>query len=247
MKRIRKLNGEDWLLVLLSGLMFAVLYLMINPGVIVNLFNAGSGAFLVVHKAILGSVIWSVIIGYFVLHVLRLSSNADTKKLYDYLGLLLCALAFLFILAAFGVALGQTIESFTALRADNTGNEASLVMSYIFLSLRFLVDITPFIMNLVTVFLGLKLLEVMKADRYSEETLSSAEKLSLWCKKTLSTVVITNIALNVLQLLFTGSLRDINSSVSIPVTSICFVIVVLLFSRMIAETRKLKKDNDLFI
>ena len=41
LKTRKKLYAEDWLLVLLSGLLFAVIYLMVNTGGISRIFNAG--------------------------------------------------------------------------------------------------------------------------------------------------------------------------------------------------------------
>jgi hypothetical protein len=84
-------------------------------------------------------------------------------------------------------------------------------------------------------------------DRHSEQTEQLSIKLSHWCGKTLAVIVSAEVLLNLLQLVFAGSLRSLNSSVNIPVSSILFVLAVLLFSRLISENRRLKADNDLII
>ena len=246
-KNRRTLHIEDWLLVLLSGLLFMIIYLMINVEMMAQIFNVNMETLLIVQKSILGNVFWSVLVGYVVLHAIRLCFESSTEKLQDYLKIFLSFLAFLFVCAAFGMSFGETLNSFDALKAGNIGNESTLGMSYVFLTLRFLVNITPFMLNIATIFFALRLLHNMKVNRYSDETVISAEKLSLWCKKTLSIVVLTNIFFNVSQLLFAKNLRSINSSISIPIVSIFFVIAILIFARIIAENKQLKSDNDLFI
>ena len=42
-------------------------------------------------------------------------------------------------------------------------------------------------------------------------------------------------------------LTDLNVTVDIPVVSIVFVAVILLFARLLVENRQLREDNSLFI
>ena len=120
-------------------------------------------------------------------------------------------------------------------------------MTYAILGLRFVVEALPYALDIVTVFLALKLVDVMSSDRYSEDTVIVANQLSQWCAKTLAVVMISNMGLNLIQLIFANELRNMSSNVSIPVVSIAFVLAVLILARMIAENRTLKGDNDLFI
>lgn len=243
----RKLHIEDALLALLSAALFVSLYLMINPAYIGNMFGGIGETGLTIGKAVLGGTLWSILFGYLILRVLRLSFESGTEKLQGYVSAGLFILIFLFVWAVFGVCFGEMLNSFSTLQAGNTGNESGLGTTYVFLVLRFIVDALPYVLDAITVFLALDLLAAMRADRYSEQTEALALRLSRWCIKALAAVVASAVSLNLLQLIFARSLRIIDSELSIPVVSVLFVLAVLLFARLVSENRRLKGDNDLFI
>ncbi len=241
--RMGSLHWEDSLVGLLSILLFAVLYLMINPGLIVTPLGGG----IEVAKAILGGTVYSVICAYVVLKVLRRFFDSGTELLQKYLAILLGLLSVVFVFAIFGIGLDGLIGAFETLRAGNVGNENLLGLSYIFLCLRFIVDSIPFGINILVVFSGIDLVSAISADRYSEETVSSAKKLSVVCKLSLMATVLSNASFNILQIMFARNLNVVNGSVEIPIISIVFVLAVLLLSRFAAENKALKDDNDSFI
>jgi len=139
------------------------------------------------------------------------------------------------------------LGSVAALRVGNVGNEHLLGASYAFLVLQFIVDALPYALNVIIVFSVLRLLDEMRIDRYSAETVAAAERVSRLCAAFLVTTVLAGICLNLLQFLFSKSLFIINSSVQIPVFSIAFVLAALLFTRLLTENKQLKDDNDLFV
>ena len=53
--------------------------------------------------------------------------------------------------------------------------------------------------------------------------------------------------MNVLQLILSRKLYNINIHIEIPFMSLAFVLVALLFSRLIEENRKLTEENEMFI
>jgi hypothetical protein len=238
---------EDALLGLLSAALFVSLYLLINPLYLGSLFGGAGEAGLVVGKAVLGGTLWSVLCGYLVLRMLRLSFESGTEKLQGYIGALLCALSFLFVWVICGGAFGGMLDSFSALREGNTGSESGLGTTYIFLVLRYLTKAMPYILDIFTVFLALDLLAAMRTDRYSEQTETLALRLSRWCGKALAATVVSGVLLNLLQFLFARALRSVDSSLSIPLASVLFVLAVLFFARLVSENRRLKGDIDLFI
>lgn len=243
----RKLHIEDSLPALFSGFLFVTLYFMINPSYIGSFFGGVAGTSLIVGKAVLGGTLWSIVFGYIILRVLRLSFESGTEKLYAFVGALLSIISFLFIWAVFFGCFGKLLESFSALQKANTGNENGLAPTYLFIVLRFLLDALPYLLDAVTVFLALDLLYEMRLDRYSEKTEEISSHLSTWCGTALAAVVVSGVMFNLLQIIFARLLRNINSNISIPLSSVLFVLAVLLTSRLISENRRLKGDNDLFI
>ncbi len=260
-----KARPEDGLLVLLSAALFAVLYLMVNPAIIGSLFGAsalplvdqvmlggldpslGGSAALPAGKAILGTTVYSVLVGYLVLRVLRLFFAGSTEKLQKYLADLLFCMNLLFVWLAFGVGFSKMMDSIQSLGAGNTAGGQLMGMSTFVLVLQFLVDALPYLLDVLVVFAALRLLDELKADRYSPESVEAARRLSRLCGGALAATTLTNMAFNLLQLLVKRSALVINSSVEIPVFSIVFVLAVLLFARFIAQSKQLKDDNELFI
>jgi hypothetical protein len=245
LRKKRRLCAEDGLLVLLSAVLFAVLYIMINPGVI-STWTGGVAA-QSIGKAILGGMAYSVLCGYFVLRILRLFFNGATEKLVCYMSVMFHLLTVLFVYLIFGAGFNGLLNSITALQAGNVGNEHLLGASYFFLVLQFVVDTLPYAFNVLVVFAALRLLDEMRADRYSAETVAVARKISRICAASLVAMVLANVGFNLLQLLFAKSLTVINSSVQIPVFSITFVLAALLLTRLVTENKQLKDDNDMFI
>ena len=244
-RKRRKLCVEDGLLALLSAVLFAVLYIMINLGVISTW--TGRVAAQPIGKAMLGGMAYSVLCGYFVLRVLRLFSNGGTEKLAHYMSVMLRLLAVLFVYVIFGVCFNGLLDSVTALRAGNVGNEHLLGTTYAFLVLQLIIDALPYAFNVLILFTALHLLDEMRVDRYSAETVRAAAQISRLCTTALVVMILTNVSFNLLQFLFVKSLVVTNGSVRIPIFSITFVLAALLLTRLTAESKQLKDDNDMFI
>ena len=244
-RKKRGLRAEDWLLALLSAVLFAVLYLMINPGMISSWIPASAGN--AIGKAILGGMVYSVLCGYVILRALRLFPAGDSAKLLRYMSAMLGLLNVIFVYLAFGAGFGGLLDSFAALRTGNVGYEDQLGASYACLTLKYIVNVAPYILCIAIIFAGLRLLRELRGDRYSSETVGAAQSMSRLCTAALTAMALSNIAFNLLQLLFAKWLRSVDSSVDIPILSIAFTLSVLLMTRFIADSKQLKDDNDMFI
>ncbi len=242
----RKLYIEDSLLAITGIVLFVVIYFMVNPGLFGGKYWGVTISQSAI-KAILGSIVYSLLCGYAVLRVLRLSFEAKIDKLQKYFSILLCALNIMFVYLAFGASFGGLLDSFETLRTGNTGNTGRLGMSYGFLLLQYIVDALPYILNVLVVFFAMHLLDELKTDRYSESSVAAAGKLSRICGVSLAISIVSNISFNLLQLIFFKTLAVVNSSVKLPLLSVVFVLTVLLLARFIGENKQLKDDNDMFI
>ncbi len=245
LRKRRTLYAEDTLLAILSAVLFVVIYLMINSGLL-DTRIAGSEA-LSIGKALLGGIAYSILIGYILLRILRQIYAADTYRLQKYLVVLLYIVNILLVYVAFGAQFGILLDSFDSLRAGNIGNEQNLGISYIFLVLEYLINMLPYLLVILVVFHGQELLGELSIDRYSEPSVTAAEKLSRICGLALIITVISNISFNLLQLVFFKKLLVVNGSVQIPLLSITFVLAAFLLAQYIRENKQLKDDNDMFI
>lgn len=241
-RRKRSLQPGDGLLPVLSAVLFAAIYLMINPGLIEKSLQS-----IPIGKAILGGTIYSVILAYFILRIMRLFYAGGMEQLQRYLTVLLGLLNVVFVYLIFGAGIGTLMEDIATLQAGNSGNEQLLDASYVFAVLQYLVDALPYAFDIFIVFAGIKLLKNMTDDRYSDATVLAASRLSGLCGKTLCITVLAIAAFNLLQLLFAKHLFNIHAALQIPLLSIAFVLAALLLSRLVAENKALKEDNDSII
>ena len=241
-RKKRDLLGEDWLLFLLSVLLFFALYYFINPGILAGLFHGVPAG-----KMVLGGTIYSVALAYLILRILRLFRNSEIGRLKRYLAVLLGLLNVMFVYLIFGAGVGSLLQSIANLQAGNSGNEGLLGASYVFAALQYLVDVLPYVFDVLVVFAGMRLLHHLTLDRYSDETVLAAHRLSRLCGTVLSTTALVIAAFNLLQLVFAKYLFNIHASLQVPLFSIVFVLAALLFSRLVAENKLLKEDNDSII
>ena len=245
LRKKQKLHWEDGLLALLSAVLFYILYLMVNPGFIINLL--GIAAAPPVGKAILGGMVYSLVIGYLILRVLRLFSAGKLRELERYLFLMLGVLGAIFIFLAFGISVRDLLASISSVQAGNIGNEHLLGTTYVFLAMQYIVNALPYVLSIQVIFAAMRLLDELGKERYSAASVKAAEQLSRFCANALTIMVLTNILFNLLQLLFAKSIMVANHSVQIPVVSILFVLAALLLTRFMMESKQLKDENDQFI
>lgn len=241
-KRIQK---EDWLLILLSILLFPIIYLMINPAYIGSHF----GAFELIEasKSLLGVTLYSVIIGYLVLRGLRIFKNSKTKSILKYLKVLLFIICIVLIYGIFGSGFSVLLSSMKQLIADNTGLNQSLFLSKLFLVLQYLVDILPFALELIIIFSGIKLINALEKDPYGEDVIISAGKTGHTCRNAVAAIMLSQITINILQFALGSQVRSSHFTLFVPLLSVVFILAVMLFVGYFEQAKRLKEDNELFI
>ena len=241
----RKLRPGDGLLAVLSALLFWVLYLMINPGLLADWLNpAAQGA---VGRALLGGACDSALIGWLVLRALGLFLEADRPRLQRCLSWILALLALLFVAAAFAGGAGGFLQGVDRLRQSNQGNEHLLGASYGFLALRWGVYGLPYVLDVLVVLKARQLLGQLRRDRYSQASVAAAAGLARLCVWSLGIALVSNLGLQLLQLLLARWLYTLDALVQFPLLSMAFVLGVLLLAQYIRENKQLKDDNDLFV
>ena len=236
----RNTRPEDALLLLISVVLFFVMYFMINPGLAMI---AGPAPF---ERAVLGGIVHSLILAYFVIKLLRLFGGASAPGLGRCMGVMLHVMNALFVIMVFGVIFSRMLYAFEALRAGNTGH-SQLGATYVFIALQHIVHALPYILNIWVVFAALRLLEALADGQHSPEALAAAKRVSRVCTVALGVTVLAGAGFNLLQLMFIRRLLVINSNISFPVASVLFVLGALLLTRFIAASKQLKDENDQFV
>lgn len=245
--RRKDLHREDCLLVVLCPLLFAVLYEMINPGTLplgpAELGMMGVSA----RKAMLGCIVYSVLVGYLVLRGLRLFFGAGKNHLQKYLFVLLGLLNAILVYLAFGGCLQKFLQAVESTKAANQGTEQGLTLTYAFLFLQMLVDALPYVLDILIVVVFQHMLQELGKAAYSQDAVEAAEKLAKVCGLSLKITILSTVVFNLLQLLCAKHLRVLNGFVNIPILSIILVLAALLVAKLVIVGKRLKDDNDMFI
>ncbi len=259
--RKRALRWEDGLLVLLSALLFAVLYLMINPAALWGLLplgeisQLGGPELFLAYQGILSCIPYSVMVGYGILRLLRRFEKGTSDSLIGYLRLLLSLLAVLLVFDLFGVGLFSLAD---ALGGVPTVTDALSPMggflslppsgfSMTALILQHLVAYLPAFFGLLILRAAFSLLDALEQGPYHEAVAPAARNLGLVCKKAVIWVLVTQIAMNTAQLLFSSLLLSSQYTVHIPLDAILLMLASLLLAKYFEAGRTLKEENDLFV
>ncbi len=248
LKKQGRLLAVDHLLPALSVLLLAVIYYMVNPGLIVSAVP-GTG------KWLLGCTFYSALSGYLVIRVLAVCRRARPETLESVLQGLLGFLKMVFVYLIFGQNLDRLLNSLRdmgnvsgGLYADGAAQGAQSVgLTCLFFGLGYLVDVLPYAFDLGIVFWAGRLLVALKADRWGDAAAELADRLAGFCAKALGITAGADVMFNVLQVLFGAGLYRMDLVIHVPVLSILFVLAALLSARYIREAQKLKKEHDLII
>jgi hypothetical protein len=234
LNRKRGFKPEDVLLVVLSILLFAVMYFMVNPG-------AMPGVLLMVPRwvgfMLLGSTVWSVVGGFVVLQLLRWYFTAGDGVLLKHIQGLFYILAALFVLAVFGNRFGIMLAALKGV----PGFDA------LFVVLRYFVSVLPYLLNIWVVFAVQRLVLTLSEGIFNEKGTHAAREMSRTCGKVLAVSVLAVLVFNLLQLLFVGNLHNIHIELVFPLEPMLITLGALLFARYMVLGKDLKDENEGFV
>lgn len=235
----KRLNGEDYLLFLISLSMFIIIYLLINPYSITNIFGdmIADG----IGKTFLGVLMYSQIVAYILMKITRSLLNKNFNSLLIYISYLVSIISIGFITTVFGVNLNLLI---TQLRQGQY-NEVSVM----FMILQYITYSLPYILNTIVIIQTVELINQMVINKYSNETINASNYLSRLCINSLKITAITSLILSFLQIVYlsTSSLVHINANIQLPITNIAFTLCVFILTNIITESKEIKDDNDMFV
>jgi len=276
MVRRRKLFPEDALLVLLSPLLLGVMYVMVNPTVLGAVFgkivSMGGQDGATMCKGIASVLVYSLLIAYAVLRLLRLFRTNDRDRLSGYLSVMVTVFIAVLIVAIFGVGLAGLLQDLpTALAryslppgtvvdvppgvdetwlAEQLGLIPGLGIRLIppgFVILRFVVNQLPYALDIAILAMAWRLLVRMRADRYSDESVTAARSLSRLCVVSVAVMALVSLGFNLVQVGLARWLTSVKFSAVIPMTGMALALVTLLVTRLVTENKQLQDDNDMFI
>ena len=235
--RGRETLAERITLAVMAPVVLIVLWNMIHPGN-VRPEAAGADAFLQVVRAALSLIIWSVVILFIVLRLIRLFRAGKREQLLRYFRILLAVSCM-----AFTAELAVTLMNAIPAPATDGSQSTQDIIAGIF---RLAAGVVPLVFDIVILIRVMDLIRIAETEE-QEGLAETAKRVSgISC---IALAVSTGLCAlyHVVQLLLMPGLTDLNVTVDIPVVSIVFVAVILLFTRLLVENRQLREDNSLFI
>jgi len=242
----KKTNGADLLLFVLSVALLAILYLMINPIILlesqINLWTDSDTIYI-----IFGTLLHILIISYITLKLLLVLFYSTDTSLFTYVKYLMivfgATLTFAYLCLAFSVLIDQ-------LRAIsiNTWELGPLIqashISEIFL---FIIQGVPFVLGIWVSNYGFRFMEALEQERYSEEARLASERLANVSKRAVILTVLFTLIDSVLQIFLMGTLSNLVLQISFPIGQIVLALSLLVLARILSDAKVLKDENEEFV
>lgn len=236
---------ETMSLCLLAIVLFTGLFNIANPGV---LFSSPFDIDNRILYAVNAMIIWSVVILYVILRLIRLYQSANLNELLCYMKSLLYILCALFV----GVISSSCGQKFAAILGGiNHPMDVAVTIeknpiNAMMAAISFIAALLPYLLDVIITFSSIQLLDML-IQKKVDGLMDAAKHLSQQCCICLGLTPMSVILLNFLQLLLSHWLTDISISAQIPLMSIAFVLGIFLICQLISENLRLQTDNDLFI
>ena len=229
---------ENWLMVLLSGFLIPGIYGAVNPEWLAGVLGLPDGAF---SAAMASGCLNAILVAYIALRILRRTREGGRALLKGLNAMLIAAMIALVAAAFLGVT-ANVRDGFLNVAEGNT--EGGLGMTCCMLILGGIVDALPMLGDLWALDAALGL---VSARMNGEDGVSEAERLARRSSRVIAATVLSRAALNLLAALTARWNRAISLNVNLPVESLLIALALMLAARGIAENKRLRDDNALFI
>ncbi len=242
---IKARKTENVSLCLFAIALFAGLFNIANPGV---LFSSPFDIDNRILYAVNAIIIWSVVILYIILRLIRLYQAGGLNELLHYTKSLLYILCILFV-GVISVSCGQALAAM--LGSINHPMDAAMAVKKnpidaVMAVISFVAALLPYLLDVIITFSSIQLLDML-IQKKTDGLMDAVKHLSHQCCICLGLAPLSVLILNFLQLLLSHWLTDISISAQIPLMSIAFVLGIFLICQLISENLRLQADNDLFI
>lgn len=230
---------DIWLLVC-SGLMFYVMYLMVNPGQRPAVMRNEVG------DGIYASGVYSLLLTW---AVGKLANQAGRTgyNLYRVLEVFLILWAAELALVGIGRAGVDCWTSIGEIKAANTMSGLNLAPTCLFQWLIFAGQAVEYGLDAWLLLRLAGLMRELGKDPYSEACAQAGLRLQKVANAVLLVPLMAQAALNGAQAMAAPILYHIDTNLNLPVTSIILALGSMALTRLLVHGKELKEDNDLFI
>ena len=242
----RRSCRADWLLPVLSVMLYAALWFYVNPSYMnVYLSPLPLGDF---SGYLLGTVLYSLLLTWLLLRCIRSFEKTGYRRLL--FGLQLLLYAYILILAM--ESLWQGVSAFTApfqelSEKNSAAGSLQLNVTAFFLILQAIPRLLPKAAELILLAMGAGFLRSFRRAAFSADTGARLERLRITSGRLLVLLLVSNVGISLLQLAFSGLLLSSSYIITFPLAEIIVVLGIRILSLLYLESKRLKEDNDMFI
>lgn len=236
------------MLAVISIYSFYMMYQFINPGLMVSRMPellADSSAISLI-KLILVIVYYSLFVGYI---ILRFTSTLFARNITDKTNYLCNGLKQILVLVSvvytFMFSYFYTFELLNSLNKYMVVEPSSI--SAIFVVVTYILEGLPVLFTILIFLYSVTLLNAMISNHMKEEEIIAAEQLGYISRNAVYITVFSNIVLNILQLILSNKLFDIEFSVEISMLPLIIAFSAMILSRYFKHTKDLYEDNEMII
>lgn len=219
--RRRKPYSEDWLLVLLSAVMFLLMYRALDDSEYI-------------HSVVLQMGLLTVLVTWLVLRVLRYFNGSDDARLVK-----LSKWAIILLGLLFGFTLGW--QAAAVILQLIAGPSVAL----------FVDSASVIVQNVIIIYgcvIAFDLACMLRPDgQLTDEAVDEAGRLYRYSAEALTAVMLISLAANLIKLVFITASPSNDVNVDLPLAPLLFCLAALIVSRFMAAHKQLRDDNDLFV
>lgn len=235
----REKRFRNFLLVLMCPLIAIVLLVFSNPAFLLALMPVTPQDLALNVKAVFGAAVWSGAVSVILIEFVGRIRKSDSARLLKLTKNAAIVVSF------FLVGVISVFEFGEFCSKINMG--IGLAEGYISV-LHLIKNSVHYILDIAVIFSVVSLVDSIIENKNSDEISFFAHRLSKRCITSLAVIITVSFLYNFIQIMLSPVVfSDIFVKIDIPVFSICFVLLILIISKLVTENKKLKEDNDLFI
>ncbi len=241
LKHIKKTaKVEDWLLPVISGLIWYVLYININPALFWG--ELRSFALYEPQMATAGGMVYSAITVYIVFKLVRWIRGGNIELLGKCFTIFTVVTSIILLLGGIS-EVQKIIDGFATRFYPNT--ELTVKLGVTLLAIADVV--TPAITLIVVLVYVRKAIKEYIVNGMSDKLLVCVKGLEEKSSLTLGVCVLVNMSYNLLQLVMCKYILATNIMVYLPVMQLISLIGVMIVSKLVLESKRVKEENELFV
>ncbi len=243
-----KLNKSDLLLPIISLYSFYMIYLFINPQLMINrTFRILTEEdFIPMIKLSYSIIFYTLLTAYLVLNMV---SHLNDVPKNNKIGILCTSLSNILIILSglytFYIGYFISFDLFQKIEAYFKEDRGPINLYYPMID--YVLTALPIIFTILILISGVRLLLSMVTNHMQEKELYAAKRLSSISKQAVYITILCNIASNVLQCLLAKQLNDKNYTLTISLLPLIIAFLAMILSGYFKETMELYEDNNMII